>query len=213
MKFQEIEEAAFNKLPYWAKGIFHDIYQRCQPFLQQIDNQPKKNAMYRGLKHLELTGNEHHDQLGIKDVRLDGRNPTDTPMDSHAELNKYFSETYGHPYRNGLFVTGNEGTAAGYGRIYAIFPIGKFDFIWHPSIKDLWADAIDNAEAEDFMAKESGRTIGDYMKYLDKNMGQYKQDELIKGIHTYRTEIMIWVEQYYYLHLSYLPALKDFISK
>ena len=38
MKFQEIEEAGPEKPPYYVLDQWHSIYQRCQPYLQMVDN-------------------------------------------------------------------------------------------------------------------------------------------------------------------------------
>ena len=231
MKFQEIEEEEFTG-DAMISDMFHKIYQNCQPFLQEIGD-PNKFTLYRGIQDTAFTENPYQ---GIKDVRLDNRLPTDTSQSDHTEINQYFEEAYGHPYRNGLFVTGTALIAENYGDVYAIFPIGKFDYIWHPKIPDLYSEIIQDEAGSDHWRDFASHQIGkenmealdirewdnfrdmysqvDLLSwYIDEQVGPYKTDQLKVGIRKARTEIMIWVKQYYYMHPGYLSQLKSFISK
>ena len=213
--------------------MYHNIYQNCQPFLQEINNEPSKHTMHRGIPRLEHSEeNPHYDIMGIKDVRLSNRLPKDTIQKDHDEINDYLNQVYGHPYRNGLFVTGIKSVAEGYGTAFAIFPIGKFDYIWHPEITDLYTEFLepenvgehwedyaasmgkDLPEVDDWYAFQENYGVTDLMDFVfDGKKGHYKSNELIRGINRARTEIMIWVDQYYYLHPTYVRALETWLSK
>ena len=152
MNFREIKEAA--KLPKKTEAIFHEIYQNCQQYLQEVGNKPYKYAMYRGISGIAssaIPGLAGHDfdesTFGKKDVRLNDRKPLDTGEQEHAQVNAALKELYGHPYRNGLFVSGNYNVASGYGDLYCVFPIGKYEYIWHDTIDDLYSHVAGYDEA------------------------------------------------------------------
>ena len=241
MKFQDILESPVTDDDEILQ-LYHNVYQECQPFLQQIDNQPYQFAMYRGMQDRTVVGIGLEDDFGIKTVRLTNRHPMDTPQEGHDAFNEYFEQEYGHPYRNGLFVSGNEHMAEAYGHPYAVFPIGKFEYIWNQAINDLTTDIYDFVDiasgipptehpvwVEFFNSLHGGgprdpvsdssmkvflknRTDSDLIGYVMKDFGRYNQDNLKKGIYG-GGEIMIWCEEYYYMQSSLLPALKAFISK
>lgn len=230
MKFQDILEAPPKQEEYVIE-MWHNIYQNCQPFLKEVNKTPSKHVMYRGIPYLESTDqNDHYDVMGIKDVRLDKRTPKDTPQKDHDEVNQYFTQAYGHPYRNGLFVSGSQDTAASYGNAFAIFPIGKFEYIWHPEIKDLYMDVLEGEgettmqywlamtvglgkDADEWADVKDAYTTTELLEWLiEYSTGPYKQTHLTAGIADTRTEIMIWTEQYYYLHPSYLVGLDAWIA-
>lgn len=72
-------------------------------------------------------------------VRSD-RYPKDTPQEVHDELNSEFESTFGWEARNGVFCTGDQAFAEGYGRLISIWPKDGFKFVWADYIQDLYAD-------------------------------------------------------------------------
>ena len=55
--------------------------------------------------------------------------PMSTPDYIHKKLNEFFTEKFGEPIRNWIFASGHNAVATVYGKAYAIFPIGKFEWI------------------------------------------------------------------------------------
>jgi hypothetical protein len=205
---------------------FRNIKQQCAPFLQEIGNDVKNNVLYRGLKV-----NAVEEEVGIKNVRLADRVPKDMAMNDHVSLNAYFEKNYGHPYRNSLFVSGTRSIAAGYGKPYAIFPMGKFEYIWHPEIMDLydfvgdepvqlWEKVAKRAKSKgyqfttwDAFIADHGHAGGLLQFHHDTEIGRYLTQDLIGGIQHHGMEIMIWCQQYYYLDQDYLPMLNTWLKK
>ena len=213
MKFQEILEAPLN-VDADTMAIFHNAYQECQPFLQQINNQPYKHMILRGMKDLSYPGHGLPDDAGIKTTRLDDRVPNDTPEEIHNLANEYFTQKHGHPYRNGLFVTGYEMTAEAYGKPYAVFPIGKFDFIWNENISDFTTDVADYVmqDIEEFAERGDGFWPEDLGKSM-RMFGPYTENNgMIKAIEN-GGEIMIWCQEYYYMTMDIARKFEQFVSK
>lgn len=94
-------------------------------------DQPNKEILYHG------SGTRVFDYRIMQWKEREG--PRDTPQRIHNAVNDYFKERLGHPIRNWLFTTGNKKYAAQYGRgvALAIFPIGEFQWVYSPAVKDL----------------------------------------------------------------------------
>ena len=214
MKFQDIEEAAIPEEEH-VVHMYHNIYMNCQPFLKQIGD-PSKNIMWRGIKY--ISRGMVHDlaelDVGIKDVRLGDRKPLDTDADDHQALNNYLNTMYGHPYRSALFATGAKHVAESYGtgeEPFAIFPIGDFDFLWHPQIGDFFGEFFDTGAYEDYKAE--GVPADELVEIMfEEYFGPFNDDDLVEAIHSDH-EIMVWVKKYYYMKPEYLPGFKAWLSK
>lgn len=169
------------------------ILNNCWHFLNEIDYQIDKYVLYRGInvneKKLFLEGQ----------VRLTDRKPLTIDKEVHDYLNVLFDKKFGHPYRNGLFVTGNKTMADHYAKtvsdktistrsVYAVFPIGKFEFVWSKKVRDLFinVDNIINLKKDVFEEK---------IKEIVNSYQINNLKEAIKSGH----EIMIWCEKYYAL--------------
>jgi len=71
------------------------------------------------------------------------RKPKDTPIWIHKMANKAFKETHGWSPRQGVFAS-DMGTAASYGKgTFLFFPIGNYDYLWSPSVRDFFATGLD----------------------------------------------------------------------
>ena len=120
----------------WVKHIKHD----CAPFLKQYSN----TLLYRGII---LNYDVPNKDILEKESYLTDRRPKDVSKKVHDTLNTLFATTFKHPYRNGVFVSGDLEIAENYGDVYIILPIGSFDYIWSPYISDMFNfldDAVDD---------------------------------------------------------------------
>jgi hypothetical protein len=100
------------------------IQEKCKPFLEQSKGVP----LYRGYGGVidKLTAPEYK----IIKVRKD-RKPLDTDIQVHGLINAYFHDKFGVNVRSeGLFATGEIGTAKEYGNVNYVFPVGEFKFVW-----------------------------------------------------------------------------------
>lgn len=106
------------------------IKQNCKPYLNEIGDIDSNSFILRGMRNIDK-------QFVEKTVRKD-RDPKLTPKPIHDFIDDWFKGNYQIKIRSeGIFGTGDNRRAASYGKPYAIFPIGNFDYIWSPDIPDL----------------------------------------------------------------------------
>lgn len=114
------------------------IMKNCQPFLKDIAKGRYLDFLYSGRKITQ--------DFFERGVRSD-RKPTDTHMAIHNDLNKAFERRFGYPARShSVFTTGSMSDAEQYGTPYAIFPLGKYKFLWHPDVGDLYLELTRKAD-------------------------------------------------------------------
>lgn len=125
--------------------IVSQIKRDCAPFVEVL-KQNHGRPLFRGSD----TGRPEVGHMKLISPRLE-RKPKDTPADIHNFMNQLFVEAFGYPYRNGIFTTSSQSTAAAYGTVCVVFPIGELKFIWSKSINDLFyqIDEIYSKEAYD----------------------------------------------------------------
>jgi len=176
------------------------IKRDCQPFLQQVNNQPfNKFALYRGIHNTE-------EPFVTKEVRLKNRKPSDTSLTMHQIIQGYFKKTYGEAYRSAMFTTGDRSTADEYGTLYKIFPIGDFTFLWSKEIEDLYSilDEYDLGGAVEFHKDEDPAGFKEVVNnFKNEVLTTYQTSELHTAILS-RHEIMIRVPKYYAMREDYI---------
>jgi hypothetical protein len=101
----------------------------CAPFLEELGS--RKRVLWRGFnRRFSLPANH------IVQVRAD-RKPVDTQLELHHAMDDWFLDNFGHRYRsNAVFASGSEKHSAVYGDLYAIYPIGDYEYVWSPKVKD-----------------------------------------------------------------------------
>jgi hypothetical protein len=196
----------------------------CQFFISQT---APYRPLYRG-----ISSSNFGEPMITKRVRLDDREPTDTTEELHALANEYFVEQYGAPFRNSMFVTGDDSWAGAYGRIYSVYPIGDFEYLWSPKTKDLWqaSRTIRHANTKFRLAvgryesrkeggfpeqgmgeKESSAAVAEMKTYFEKAtaafeenvLSGYQKDNLDDGIIS-KHEIMIRTKTYHAISFNEL---------
>lgn len=126
--YTDDEEREFIEL--WKK-----ITKDCQPFLREI--RKGSELVYRGM------GN--HRGNGLKDVRKN-RNPVDTSKKVSQYVDKVLYDMFGwHPRSEGLFVTGDLKFGQRYGALKAVFPVGRFIYLWSPTTRDSYNQLRDSS--------------------------------------------------------------------
>ena len=176
-----------------VKGITEMLLRDCQPYLNEIGGNILLNRLYRGLTPTRL-----RQLFGKRDTRQHDRVPMNTRSEMHDRLNVWFNENYGHSYRNGLFVTGDLKEANQYGKVYVIFPIGDFDFIWHKELNDLFTA----------MPRRKGVETG--IEWLEDKKAGFSTTNLTAAI-TAGNEISLWTEEYYYMRIGLLDTIGKFL--
>lgn len=166
------------------------IMKDCQPFINAVGGFDKLTVypLYRGIK-------KPIGQIAKFNARLTDRKPKDTPLVVHNYANKLFVEKFGKMYRNGVFVTGDEGEADVYGYAYQFIPIGNFDFCWSPFINDFTTDTDILQLIKEYQGI-SNELKDDHKHMIEHIVGEYTTTDLLKGI-TSTNEMMFWCDQYY----------------
>jgi len=197
MRYRELTERMAPH-EYDGEEITEVLIRDCAPYLNEINGQVQKHILWRGLQGTTAKG------FGKKYSRIHGRFPLNTKMSQQATINKFFVDNFEHPFRNGVFVSGDLMQAMEYSQggsyPHAIFPIGNFEYLWHPRLDDMYNTIANVAPA-----------------YTEKLMNDlkrgYRQDGLIEAIHhSGGLEIMIWCEEYYYMEKNMLGQIGKFIQ-
>lgn len=149
-----------------------------------------------------------------REVRQD-REPADTPTKLHHLLDNWFDKNFGFQARSkALFCNGSAEVAAvrSYGKVYLIFPIGTFKYVWSPNVTDLYAVA--GTMPTEYYWDEFGdkvpttpvEAVDRFMtrrKYTDENLNEAVQD---------RNEIMVGCRKYYAFEYRYRPMLEKLLG-
>jgi len=149
------------------------VREQCQPFLKRIDYNISEFPMYRGIKN-------DNSPLIAKEARLADRIPKDITPEVHAEINELFTDKYGAPFRNSVFVSGDKYMTADYGNPYIIFPVGEFQILWTPDFPDLFvtADGLRSMVRRVKVMKRDGKFSKNQQAYWD----HYAKSHNIDGI-------------------------------
>lgn len=158
-----------------------EILPDIQPYLKELRKYDNDRLAVRGMKVVKM-------QPFKEAVRKD-RKPRDTPIQIHDATNKYFGKKYGFKARSqGMFAKGGEPNGGGdvseYGYRYAVFPIGKYKYLWSPDVEDLineidaqWAISVMFTEPE--YQKDTLEIMG--VKKMSFNDRSKIRDDLMKG--------------------------------
>jgi hypothetical protein len=147
------------------------VSRHCQPYLNAVDYDLDKYAMFRGVSRQALGRMEetHIESLYMSPGCYAYRKPKDTPESFHNTVNKMFVKKFGIPFRNGVFATGATRNAKYYGHVTQIIPVGDFRFCWSPQVQDFYSLTEDNATEQEAVG-EARRLIT--TDYSDKNLKQ-----------------------------------------
>ena len=165
----------------------------CAPAIAQLRPLDHNIMLFRGMHQTPR-------DWAVLDVRTN-RRPKDTPTYIHHVLDDWFLDNFGFRARSAaVFCTGSEKQAWSYGKIYAIFPIGKFEFVWSPKIRDLLL-TIDQLIGEVMVT--TGKKHNDVLDVasdmlIDKvKRSDYRDDDLLAALLSYN-EIMVGDFAQYY---------------
>lgn len=174
---------------YSESEIVELIKRNCGPYLLQWP----VNPVFRGVKGKP-------DKAFKQSVRSD-RKPRDSSLETHNAIDDWFLKKFGFKARSEtVFVTGDYKTAKKYGKVYAVFPIGEFKFVWSPDIKDL-GEEVGNDD------------IADIHDILDDSY--FDDDHLGIAIGS-KNEIMIKCKEYYAVPINGkqdIQAMKDLFEE
>lgn len=199
------------------------VYAECQPFLKEIDyrsygedGRDENQYLYRGMAVPSTNS-----LTFLKCDVLENRKPRDMPLNYHLALDEYLYKKFGIKYRsNAIFATGKLGRAADYGKVYMIFPIGEFKFIWDSNIGDIWENLVHpklhlTSGHSKYHPPSWSEDPIDIFSHMLKVEDYYKDADL-KGAISSGNEIMISCKNYYAVSVFYSwygEGFKDHLDK
>jgi len=187
------------------------ISQQCQPFIREV-GWDKCFELYRGVPGV---GNREFIE---KRVRLDSRTPKSMDPYLFDEINRYFTEIYGQPFRNAMLTTGDKFHTRLFGETFMVFPKGDFKFLWNENVDD-FNFALSNFSTDDNVRN---RVEGSVWSSDNRDMiNQWFLEEFVKETdwHTIdmgaaiaaNAEIMIRCKDYWGIncrdHDKHIPAM------
>jgi len=187
-------------------GYCNTILTECQPFLQQCG----RRWMWRGVR-------SQPDAFIHKEIRVANRKPKDTPGRLHKKFNAVFMKEHGAPFRNAMFSAGKPGAVDDYGRVYAVFPEGDFEFIWNPGVADLFGKWQETYEPSHRVGEMEMSRMARLTKAEDKFIkkyvtGEYMNTDLEMALSS-GNEIMVRGSGYYGISRVVLEAHHDLITE
>jgi hypothetical protein len=159
-------------------NIISILKKDCAPFIEVLKKNHGK-PLFRGSD----SGKPDNGQIKLISPRVN-RKPKDTPNDIHNFMNRQFEAKFGFPYRDGIFVTGVQRTAAFYGSVCVVFPIGELKYIWSDLVDDLLYVIERIYSHEDFddtdTVNQNPQLAQEFIDLVDS----YKSDNLDRAIST-----------------------------
>lgn len=190
MKIQEIVFESYNHIideDEWLELVKRE----CQPYL---NSRPVGEHLYRGYGELR-----HDDKTYpnfFKGKLRQQRKPLTTSPLHHNLMNNYFIQKFGQQFRNSIYTTGNLGFAERFGKLYAIFPIGNFSFLWSPNIVDFYSGRLPVPSSFIKRLFKSNRDLDQTKLNVILDKLNYTTENLAKAILS-GNEIMIRCKEYY----------------
>lgn len=169
----------------------------CAPFLAELGS--RENVLWRGFNRRFALADDH-----IVPVTKD-RKPLDTHRELHFAMDDWFFDTFGFRARsNAVFATGSKSMSTIYGKPHAIYPIGKYEYVWSPVVADpamIEAEAgkllkrIANDAGHPFTPEEmQDHRIEIVIDILSR--GRYSDTDLQAALAS-ENEIMVHCDKYY----------------
>lgn len=160
------------------------VKKNCRPFLSQVS----KCSKWGDYIFTRSIGRNFPGGKVIlqKRVRQD-RRPSDTPEIVHNYINDELEKKFGWRPREQAAFTFSHYVMAEVGYSPMFFPIGKFEIVWHPKIRDLYTHAIEDIYIENGQFDKS---------FIDRNIEGYKEGDLCGALRS-RNEVMFRCKTYY----------------
>jgi len=142
------------------------------------------------------------------------RKPVDTTISVHNYIDKLFKAYHGWKARSeGVFATPSYKSTIRFGDPAIFFPIGRFQYLWEPQIKDLTTTLckIFHLCGVDH---ENERTLKDpnVQKKLSNIIKSYNNKRLKVAASDFDNEIMFQCKKYYMVHRNHFNHLQELLD-
>jgi len=203
--------------PITLNQVFND----CKEYIDTIKECNKGKLLIRGIYSYSKTPSI------IKTKHNWNRIPLDVPSNWHDFLNGIFNSRFKWYVRSGIFCffTDNK-YSSGYGDTdYFVFPIGQFEYVWCPKIRDLFNEYEDEFN-DNFMnyIDCEGDDFGDYEvteEQMEEGMWKFQDDIENIILKDYKNndicsiqnhvEVSINCDEYYLVSKEYLQKIIKYI--
>lgn len=154
--------------------------------------------------------------------------PRDSRPSGHETANAFFMKTFGHAFRNWMFVSNNRSMTNSYGTQYIVFPIGNIEWFFIHGIKDLtnYQDDLRWKVRDDNFDVDKGMTPDDWAK-LDKmantaftnklnsraNGISFHHNEELELFFSHDDEMMIKCSKFYLIQPEAMSSIMRQIAK
>jgi hypothetical protein len=172
--------------------IWNTIQKDCQPYLQELEGTPETFMLYRGMRK--------NDPVTIETTRKD-RKPVDSDPRLHNLADEWFNSKFGFKARSqAVFASPSVGMTKRYGTVYAIFPIGDFQYVWSPKVNDFYQSTL-------HLTNKSDEEVIEFMdgaNYTNSNIGQM--------VNRGKAEVMIFCDKYYAVREDVYDDIEHYIG-
>lgn len=160
--------------------LLNYLHESEKTFMDIINNEVEKSFrdfvrisgsfIYRGISKLRNTAPSY----AIIKPRED-RNPMNMNPRTMATLDKFFQQKFGwQPRKTGVFTSSADSTARGYGLSCLFFPLGSYEYLFHPGVSDLFIELPGPSKNDlDRFCVKTGRT---YPKDLAGRIDEYEKE-------------------------------------
>jgi hypothetical protein len=121
--------------------IIEVLERDCQKFIREMNNADM--LVWRGTTGPMTSKRSFEDDIRKKYSHTDdsgdgqyGRRPKAYPSSGHAIFNILSKQLYGWRFRDGIMTTSDYDHARQFGAPFIFFPIGDYQYLWHPRVHD-----------------------------------------------------------------------------
>lgn len=207
MKLQKLCE--YERDYHALQNAAQQIFENCSEFLTAIDYKIERHVLWRGLSSRNVPD--------IFELFLlqDRERARDTPRVIHDEVNNWFIQEYGIPYRTeAIFCTGSKKMALEYSRsVGAIIPYNGYEFIYSNTIKDLYhsiefnSPLLSMVNSKEYTYLELNREVDILL-----HSGEYSNTNIVDAIQS-DAEIMLHSDKYYIVNPDVLLDIRQLFAR
>ena len=177
-----------SNLEFGHTQMIEILLKECMPYLKdrKFDQYFPTDQLYSGRQGKQY---EFFD-----DTIRTNREPKDTPLWIHRQLDDMFYKKFGIKARSStLFTTGDKGVASSYGDVFIVFPKGQYTVLWsedvgdlYERIKHIYTDALDT----DYHSFDFGSSIEKMLRYSENeyDVRDYVETQATKEYEKYYGE-------------------------
>jgi len=179
--------------------LVNKIKNECKYYFENARFLKKIYPLYRGIKKKFI--------WDIITPRTN-RKPLDTDIKIHNLLDKEFKKQFGWKVRSqGVFCTGGWPNRR-YGNVYYIFPVGKFEFVWSPDIRDLTGSLVNAGILNTKYKLDPDISEDTVNEVIFSMVSTYEDTNFLEALRS-ENEISIKCKRYYALSTDIVDKMPD----